>query len=118
MSERRKTHNGRDLSGHFRVKQVDVEDLKTDPDGVSFTDEMFEHVEILIASRDRLREFFALPVQTAVAVLDVHDYDVDVSPFAFSHERANRRRRHSGLGRMRPERVNFSSDCRGGRDRK
>jgi hypothetical protein len=36
MSERKKTHNGRDLSGHFRVKQADVEDLKTDPDGVEF----------------------------------------------------------------------------------
>jgi hypothetical protein len=33
MSERRKTHNGRDTSGNFRVKQADVEDLRTDPDG-------------------------------------------------------------------------------------
>jgi hypothetical protein len=33
MSERRKTHNGRDTSGHFKVKQADVEDLRTDPDG-------------------------------------------------------------------------------------
>ena len=36
MSERKKTHNGRDLSGRFRVKQADVEDLETDPDGVEF----------------------------------------------------------------------------------
>lgn len=36
MSERKKPHNGRDLSGHFRVKQVDVDDLKTDPDGEEF----------------------------------------------------------------------------------
>ena len=36
MSERRKTHNGRDLSGHFRVKQADVEDLATDPEGVDY----------------------------------------------------------------------------------
>ncbi len=36
MSERRKPHNGRDLSGHFRVKQVDAEDLAADPDGVRF----------------------------------------------------------------------------------
>lgn len=36
MSERKKTHNGRDLSGHFRVKQVDVEDLQADPDGAEF----------------------------------------------------------------------------------
>jgi hypothetical protein len=36
MSERRKTHNGRDLSGHFRVKQADVEDLATDPEGVGY----------------------------------------------------------------------------------
>jgi hypothetical protein len=34
MSERRKTHNGRDLSGKFKVKQTDVEEVRTDPDGV------------------------------------------------------------------------------------
>ena len=33
MSERRKPHNGRDKSGHFKVKQVDVEELQTDPGG-------------------------------------------------------------------------------------
>jgi hypothetical protein len=33
MSDRNKTHNGRDRSGHFKVKQADVEDLKADPDG-------------------------------------------------------------------------------------
>lgn len=33
MSERRKPHNGRDKSGHFKVKQDDVEDRRTDPDG-------------------------------------------------------------------------------------
>jgi hypothetical protein len=33
MSERNKPHNGRDKSGHFRVKRVDVEDLRTEPDG-------------------------------------------------------------------------------------
>lgn len=33
MSERRKTHNGRDLDGHFKVKQADVDDLQADPDG-------------------------------------------------------------------------------------
>ena len=36
MSERRKPHNGRDKSGHFKVKLVDVEDLQTDPDGSDF----------------------------------------------------------------------------------
>ena len=36
MSQRRKPHNGRDLSGHFKVKQADVEDLKTDPDGTDY----------------------------------------------------------------------------------
>lgn len=34
MSERRKTHNGRDTSGNFKVKQGDVEEIRTDPDGV------------------------------------------------------------------------------------
>ena len=34
MSERRKTHNGRDTSGNFKVKQEDVEDVRTDPEGV------------------------------------------------------------------------------------
>jgi hypothetical protein len=33
MSERNKPHNGRDLDGHFKVKQADVDDLQTDPDG-------------------------------------------------------------------------------------
>lgn len=36
MSERRKPHNGRDKSGHFKVKQADVEDLQTDPAGSDF----------------------------------------------------------------------------------
>jgi hypothetical protein len=33
MSERRKTHNGRDTSGNFRVKQADVDELRTEPNG-------------------------------------------------------------------------------------
>ena len=33
MSERNKTHNGRDSDGNFRVKQVDLDDVRTDPDG-------------------------------------------------------------------------------------
>ena len=33
MSERNKPHNGRDRSGHFRVKHEDVEDLRTEPGG-------------------------------------------------------------------------------------
>jgi hypothetical protein len=33
MSERKKTHNGRDTSGNFKVKREDVDDLRTDPDG-------------------------------------------------------------------------------------
>ena len=33
MSERKKPHNGRDTSGNFKVKQADVEDLRTDPAG-------------------------------------------------------------------------------------
>lgn len=36
MSERHKPHNGRDRSGHFRVKQADVEDLRSDPQGEDF----------------------------------------------------------------------------------
>jgi hypothetical protein len=36
MSERNRTHNGRDLDGHFKVRQADVEDLETDPNGVDF----------------------------------------------------------------------------------
>lgn len=39
MSERRKTHKGRDLSGRFRVKQRDVEDLKTEPGGAEFIED-------------------------------------------------------------------------------
>lgn len=33
MSDRNKPHNGRDLSGKFKVKQADVDDLQTDPAG-------------------------------------------------------------------------------------
>ena len=36
MSERHKPHNGRDRSGHFKVRQADVEELKTDPQGEEF----------------------------------------------------------------------------------
>jgi hypothetical protein len=36
MSERKKPHNGRDKSGNFRVKQADVEDLRTEPGGEDF----------------------------------------------------------------------------------
>lgn len=33
MSERNKPHNGRDGDGNFRVKQIDLDDVRTDPDG-------------------------------------------------------------------------------------
>ena len=33
MSDRKKPHNGRDTSGNFKVKQTDVDDLRTEPDG-------------------------------------------------------------------------------------
>ena len=33
MSERHKTHNGRDVDGRFRVRQADVDDLLEDPNG-------------------------------------------------------------------------------------
>ena len=36
MSKRNKTHNGRDVDGHFKVRQADVEDLETDPNGIDF----------------------------------------------------------------------------------
>ena len=36
MSERNKPHNGRDLDGHFKVRQADVDDLETDPQGADF----------------------------------------------------------------------------------
>jgi hypothetical protein len=36
MSERNKTHNGRDVDGHYKVRQADVEDLEADPNGVDF----------------------------------------------------------------------------------
>ncbi len=31
MSDRNKPHNGRDISGHFKVKQADVDELNADP---------------------------------------------------------------------------------------
>jgi hypothetical protein len=36
MSERYKPHNGRDRSGHFKVRQADVEELRTDPQGEEY----------------------------------------------------------------------------------
>ena len=36
MSERNKPHNGRDQSGHFKVRQADVEELLTDPNGTDY----------------------------------------------------------------------------------
>ena len=36
MSDRHKTHNGRDQDGNFRVKQADVEELLEDPRGADF----------------------------------------------------------------------------------
>lgn len=36
MSDRQQPHNGRDTSGHFKVKQADVEDLRTDSQGEEF----------------------------------------------------------------------------------
>jgi len=34
MTDREKTHNGRDVDGRFRVRQADVEDVLEDPEGV------------------------------------------------------------------------------------
>lgn len=36
MSDHKKTHNGRDVDGRFRVRQADVDDLLTDPEGVDY----------------------------------------------------------------------------------
>ena len=36
MSDREKPHNGRDTSGRFKVKQADVDDLRSEPDGEAF----------------------------------------------------------------------------------
>jgi hypothetical protein len=36
MSERNKPHNGRALDGDFKVRQADVDDLQTDPQGEDF----------------------------------------------------------------------------------
>jgi hypothetical protein len=36
VSDHRKRHNGRDLDGNFRVRQVDVEDVLEDPQGEDY----------------------------------------------------------------------------------
>ena len=36
MSDRNKPHNGRDTSGHFKVRQDDFEDKIADPNGVDY----------------------------------------------------------------------------------
>jgi hypothetical protein len=36
VSDHKKTHNGRDVDGRFRVRQVDVEETLEDPNGTDF----------------------------------------------------------------------------------
>jgi len=36
VSDHRKRHNGRDLDGNFRIRQVDVEDVLEDPQGEDY----------------------------------------------------------------------------------
>ena len=36
MSDRNKPHNGRDTSGHFKVRQDDFEEKIADPNGVDY----------------------------------------------------------------------------------
>lgn len=36
MSDRHQPHHGRDTSGKFKVKQADVEDLRTEPQGEDY----------------------------------------------------------------------------------
>jgi hypothetical protein len=36
VSDHKKTHNGRDVDGRFRVRQEDVDDLLADPKGEDF----------------------------------------------------------------------------------
>ena len=36
MSERHKTHNGRDKDGNFKVRRADVDDLTTEPKGEDY----------------------------------------------------------------------------------
>lgn len=36
MSERHKTHNGRDADGNFKVRQADVDDLVESPNGQEY----------------------------------------------------------------------------------
>ena len=36
MSDRQKPHNGRDRSGHFKVRQDDVEEKLADPNGTAY----------------------------------------------------------------------------------
>lgn len=36
MSERNKPHNGRDKSGHHKVRQADVDELLNDPKGADY----------------------------------------------------------------------------------
>lgn len=39
MSERHKPHNGRDRSGHYKVRQLDVEELEADPKGEEYVED-------------------------------------------------------------------------------
>lgn len=36
MSDRHKPHNGRDKSGHFKVRQVDLDELTTEREGETY----------------------------------------------------------------------------------
>lgn len=69
MSERSKPHNGRDQSGHHKVRREDVDDLLEDPKGADYLRDdvrlggavedtgpggarAAEHIEKLLASND------------------------------------------------------------------
>jgi hypothetical protein len=73
MSERHKTHNGRDLDGHFKVKQADVEDLLADPAGA-------DHVQDDVRLGGAVEDVGADAGQRAEEIgreIDLNRYEVD-----------------------------------------
>jgi hypothetical protein len=93
MSERHKTHNGRDVDGHFKVKQADVEDTLDDPAGVDF---IRDDVRLGGAVADTGPQAGASGEQVE-RLIDENNYEVD--HLVGRDKEAGGQKRRSGKGR-------------------
>jgi len=93
MSERRKTHNGRDVDGHFKVKQADVEETLESPDGEDF---IRDDVRLGGAVADTGPQAGASG-ERVERLIDANQYDVD---HRVGRDRTLKSRKRRGSGRQ------------------